>query len=118
MQSVGMKAALFAALVAVCVFLGIDIATSGLERVHGPLPAASAESPVRGEPAAAQQGQPAQPVQPAQPPAAQPLPAADAVQHAAPSFINRAMMQLGDGLQYLAKGAIRFVTDLFSALMY
>jgi len=43
MQSFGVKMLLFAALVAVSVFFGIDIATSGLERVHGPVNGAAAQ---------------------------------------------------------------------------
>lgn len=120
MRSFGLMIGVIAVVAAVCLFLGIDLASSGLERVQGSL----SSTPVSAT--AAPQDQPEE--ETPQPPAAETdepataaaaatlgEPAADA---AAESLLNRALMGFGDALRYIAKGAIRFFADLFSAVMH
>jgi len=118
MKSTGAKIAGFLALLAICVFFGIDIASSGLERVQGPPPsvrtAAAAEpSPPKETPAPPK----AETVTAAPPNAVE---ASASVAEAAPraGTINRLSLALGDGLRYLAKGAIRLIADAIGAVLH
>lgn len=114
------KLILLAGMAAVFVFIGVDLAASGLERVHGPA-APHAGSSAAGEvPDIVLDIQEADAAEEEAAPAAAgaaeiPLPAADG---APQGLLNRAAMSLGDVLQYVAKGVIYFFADLFSALFH
>jgi len=130
------KAALFAALLAVCVFLGVELAASGIERVEGTAvgarPAAGADAEPRADGAGAERVTTAPP-ETAQPETALPAeegenpPPSDAVSSSAAlpdaaaarsSLVNRVSLGLGDALRYVAQGAIRFIADVFGAVMH
>jgi hypothetical protein len=119
MKSYGARIALYAALVAVCVFFGIDMATSGMERVSGPVtPAPVQASNVPSPPPvlAVKETKPKEPaavVKPATPPPMHTFAGA-----AESSLINRTFLQIGDGLRYFARGTIRFIVSVFSAIIH
>jgi hypothetical protein len=118
MKSYGVKMGLFAAVVAVCVFFGIDIATSGMERIRGPIPGASVPAPT-----AASVQAPSLPAVEVKLPEPTPAPAKTALPATAgykgePSFINRAFLKIGDALRYAAQGTIRFIVSVFSAVIH
>ncbi|WP_309123339.1 hypothetical protein [Paenibacillus sp.] len=130
MKSRGAKIAGFLALIAISVFFGIDIASSGLERVQGPPPSArpAAASVAAAQPSdstpAAESNDASTSVTP--PSAEAPAGSAD-VAASAPALvepvqhtgaINRLSLALGDGLRYLAQGAIRFIADLIGAVLH
>jgi predicted lipid-binding transport protein (Tim44 family) len=123
MKSTGAKIAGMMALVAVCVFFGIDIASSGLERVQGPAPSArTASATEAASPSAAGSSKAESPKAAAAEPAApedEAVAASAAVASSAHGgTINRLSLALGDGLRYLAQGAIRFVADLIGAVLH
>ncbi len=127
MNSTGAKIAGTIALIAISVFFGIDIASSGLERVQGPHPSArttavpeaesqaeskapsEASSPVAVEAPAPQQSDPI---------AAASAAAASAAPPQSAGALNRLSLALGDGLRYLAQGAIRMLADLIGAILH
>ena len=125
MKSTGAKIAGMMALVAICVFFGIDIASSGLERVQGPASSATTASATE---ATGTAPSPAAASSKAETPtaAAEPTAGEDAVAAASAAVapaahggtINRLSLALGDGLRYLAKGAIRFIADLVGAALH
>lgn len=141
MGTTGSKLIFFMILMAVCVFLGVELAASGLERVYGPLPDAAGASPPTASagpgPANAGTAAPAAPSGPAAAsdagrrtdaaalednPAAPA--AADVLDPFAPrsdarsSLINRISFGIGDALRYIAQGVIRFVADVFTAVVH
>jgi|GEM_PF-3052413 len=115
-SSYGFKVTCIALLSFVCVFLGIDLATSGLERVQGPLTPVSATvlpAPTTAqEPVKASAAEQEPEVKPA---VASPQQSIKPVQE---SLLNRALIGLGDVLRYLARGVISFIADLFSAIVH
>lgn len=125
------KAALFAALLAVCVFLGVELAASGIERVEGTAvgarPAAGADAEPRADGAGAERATTAPPETALPAEEGENPPPSDAVSSsAAPpdaaaarsSLVNRVSLGLGDALRYFAQGAIRFIADVFGAVMH
>ncbi|HZG76005.1 MAG TPA: hypothetical protein VEZ72_09115 [Paenibacillus sp.] len=127
MKSTGAKIAGMMALVAICVFFGIDIASSGLERVQGPAPSArtsSATEAARASEAAASSAEaPSKaetPTAAAETTVRKDVAVAAAAVEPAPQggTINRLSLALGDGLRYLAQGAIRFIADLIGAVLH
>lgn len=122
MKQYGIKLALFAALLLVCVFFGIDIATSGMERVAGPAWSAPAGTTASPPPVAAAPQPGVSPPEEAAPPsaAAEPADAAPvrAAASAEPSWINRAFLGLGDALRYAARGLIRFIVAVFGSIIH
>lgn len=128
MKSTGAKVIVIAAAVAVCIFFGIDLATSGIERVGGPIGGASQPPPVSA-PAAADSASVSSASQAASSAASLPgdaassaVPPASASPASAaagrPSFINRLSLKLGDVLRALAQWAIRLVTAVFNAIVH
>jgi pyruvate/2-oxoglutarate dehydrogenase complex dihydrolipoamide acyltransferase (E2) component len=122
MKSTGAKIAGMMALVAICVFFGIDIASSGLERVQGPAPSArtasateAAASPAAAAPSATEKPKAEGTTEPEDGAVAASAAVAPA-QHT--SAINRLSLALGDGLRYIAQGAIRFLADLIGAVLH
>ncbi|TLS53739.1 hypothetical protein FE782_05585 [Paenibacillus antri] len=128
-KSRGAKVAGFLALIAISVFFGIDIASSGLERVQGPPPSARATeaSEAAAPPSASTSAAEPKSATPAPSPEAEAPAGPASVAAAAPAFaepgqhtgaINRVSLALGDGLRYLAQGAIRFLADLIGAVLH
>ncbi|MCI3923205.1 hypothetical protein MO973_23550 [Paenibacillus sp. TRM 82003] len=128
MKHYGVKIALFAALILVCVFFGIDMATSGMERIAGPagtaydshatatqapLPSLPESQPAEAA-ASAEAGEDVSALPPGA--AASDGPAANGA--AEPSFINQAFLGLGDALRYVAQGLIRFVVAVFGSIIH
>ena len=151
MESGFWKMILFIALLASCVFLGVELASSGLERVVGPGPEGGwsawggdpyggiaadgqgqrptdrrtdSSAPLPEQAAAGQeQAEPGASPTPQSGPEANPASAQliDPVQgypEQRRSLVNAVSFWIGDVLRYIAQGLIRFIADVFSAIVH
>ncbi|WP_199624628.1 hypothetical protein [Paenibacillus alkalitolerans] len=119
MKSYMMKTVVVGVLIGAGVFFGIDLATSGIQRVHGtyengrhvPVPAVKQLTAQQQAAAAVTETKPGP-----DPKAMK----ADATVTSAEevTFINRLVIKLGEALQWAAKQAIRAVVSVFESMIH
>ncbi len=109
-----LKFAGFVLLLAFGVFYGVSLASSGIERIHGPY-AAGTEPPLSALPAETAESPAPKPTQTAAPPAK--APPVYHLRESDPALLERAAHKTGALLQILADHGIRAVVGLFEKIL-